>query len=126
LRFLPAAAFMDELQRLYGAVPDVIRQNPELQDVFLPMLRADVTLLETHTYPPGEPLNCPITVFGGEQDQSVSREALAAWREHTRGAFTQHMFPGDHFYINHTWEALIHVIARALSQSGPAGAFEVW
>jgi len=126
LRDLPAAAFMDELQRLYGAVPDVLRQSHDLQDVFLPILRADVTLLETHTYTPGEPLNCPISVFGGEQDQSVTREALAAWREHTRGAFTQHMFPGDHFYINHTWEALIHMIARALSQSGPAGAFEVW
>jgi myxalamid-type polyketide synthase MxaE and MxaD len=115
LRVLPAAAFMDELQRLYGAVPDVIRQNPDLQDVFLPILRADVTLLETHTYTPGEPLNCPISVFGGEQDQSVTRGALAAWRDHTRSAFTQHMFPGDHFYINHTWEALIHMIMRALS-----------
>jgi acyl transferase domain-containing protein/surfactin synthase thioesterase subunit len=115
LRDLPAAAFIDELQRLYGAVPDVIRQSPDLQDVFLPILRADVTLLETYTYTPGEPLNCPVTVFGAEQDRGVTREALAAWRDHTRGAFTQHMFPGDHFYINHTWEALIHMIMQALS-----------
>jgi medium-chain acyl-[acyl-carrier-protein] hydrolase len=115
LRFLPAPSFIDELQRLYEAVPDVIRQNPALQDVFLPILRADVTLLETHTYAPGEPLNCPISVFGGEQDQSVTHEALAAWREHTRGAFTQHMFPGDHFYIHHTRKALIDMIMRQLS-----------
>jgi medium-chain acyl-[acyl-carrier-protein] hydrolase len=54
-------------------------------------------------------------VFGGEQDQSVTHAALAAWREHTRGAFTQHMFPGDHFYINHTWEALTEIIMRELS-----------
>jgi acyl transferase domain-containing protein/surfactin synthase thioesterase subunit/acyl carrier protein len=115
LRFLPAPSFMDELQRLYGAVPEVIQQNAELQDVFLPILRADVTLLETHAYVPGEPLNCPITVFGGEQDQSVTHAALAAWREHTRGAFTQHILPGDHFYINHAWEALAKIIMQELS-----------
>jgi surfactin synthase thioesterase subunit/acyl carrier protein len=114
LRDLPARSFMDELQRLYGAVPDVIRHNAELQDVFLPILRADVTLLETYTYVPGEPLHCPISAFGGEQDQSVTQEALAAWREHTRAPFTQHLFPGDHFYINHAWEALAEIIARAL------------
>jgi surfactin synthase thioesterase subunit/acyl carrier protein len=116
LRDLPARSFMDELQRLYGAVPDVIRQHAELQDVFLPILRADVTLLETHTYVPGESLNCSIAVFGGERDPSVTQEALAAWREHTRVSFTQHLFPGDHFYINHAWEALAAIIAQELTQ----------
>lgn len=115
LRDLPAPMFMDELQRLYGAVPDIIRQHADLQEVFLPLLRADVTLLETHTYVPGEPLNCPITALGGEQDPSATPSALAAWREHTRGGFEQHIFPGDHFYINHRWEALTEIIVRALS-----------
>ncbi len=114
LRFLPPLEFMETLQRLYGAVPDVIRQNAELQDVFLPILRADVTLLETHTYVPGEPLQCPISVFGGAQDQSITHDALAAWCEQTCASFTQHMFPGDHFYIHHARSALTSVIAREL------------
>lgn len=114
LRFLPPLEFMETLQHLYGAVPEVIRQHADLQDVFLPILRTDVTLLETHTYVPGEPLRCPISVFGGEQDQSITHDALAAWREQTRASFAQHMFPGDHFYINHTRSALTEVIAEAL------------
>ncbi len=114
LRFLPAGSFMDELQRLYGAVPEVIRQNAELQNVFLPILRADVTLLETHIHVPGEPLHCPISVFGGTEDPSVTHEALAAWREHTSASFEQHLFPGDHFYLNHAREALTDIITRAL------------
>ena len=114
LRLLPDAAFLEELHRLYGAVPEVIRQNAELRSLFLPILRADVSLLETYDYAPGEPLHCPITVFGGEQDPSAPPDALAAWREHTRGAFAQYMYPGDHFYIHHTWAALSAIIAQAL------------
>ncbi len=114
LRFLSAPELMDTLQRLYGAVPDVIRQQAELQDVFLPILRADVTLLETHTYVPSEPLPCPISVFGGEQDISITRDDLTAWREQTQAAFAQQIFPGDHFYLHEARPALIENLVSQL------------
>jgi medium-chain acyl-[acyl-carrier-protein] hydrolase len=114
LRFLTNQAFIDKLHALYGAVPEAIRQNAELQNVFLPILRADVALLETHPYIPGEPLRCPITVFGGEQDPHISAAMLFAWKEQTDADFSQHSFPGDHFYIASAKESVARVITRQM------------
>ena len=114
LRFLPSQAFVDKLHALYGAVPDAIRRSPELQKVFLPILKADVTLLETHTYVSGERLECPITVFGGEQDPHISPAMLSAWQEHTHAEFTQQLFPGDHFYITAAKNAVAQAIAKQM------------
>ena len=117
MRFLDDQNFMTELHRLYDAVPEVIRQNTELQELFLPILRADVSLLETHEYIAGERLNCPISVFGGEQDRSVTAEALAAWSEQTKAAFSQQLFLGEHFYINDARETLIVAITESFTKS---------
>ncbi|NKC10722.1 MAG: SDR family NAD(P)-dependent oxidoreductase [Gammaproteobacteria bacterium] len=115
LRFLPDQAFIEQLHHLYGAVPESIRRNADLQNVFLPILRADVTLLETHSFVPGDPLDCPITVFGGEQDRSISPTMLAAWREQTCASFTQQLFPGDHFYIVDAKDAVASAVAGQLA-----------
>jgi surfactin synthase thioesterase subunit len=80
LRFLPATSFMDELQRLYGAVPDAIRQHPELQDVFLPILRADVTLLETHTDVPDEPFKIDRASTSGTVTRKVRNPSVSPRR----------------------------------------------
>lgn len=114
LRALPDQAFIETLHSLYGAVPDAIRENPELQKVFLPILRADVTLLETHTFVPDTPLGCPITVFGGEQDPHITGAMLAGWREQTTADFEQRLFPGDHFYITHSRDAVIEAVTAGL------------
>lgn len=100
MRDLDNDAFIERLHGLYGAVPEAIRQSTELRDVFLPILRADVALLETHGVTTSEPLDCPITVFGGSSDPAVSATMLAGWQEHTSAAFYQHELPGDHFFIH--------------------------
>jgi medium-chain acyl-[acyl-carrier-protein] hydrolase len=63
--------------------------------LFLPILRADPALHETCRYVPGEPLDCPISAFGGLEDAKVNRDNLAARREQTRAPFTLCIFPGD-------------------------------
>jgi medium-chain acyl-[acyl-carrier-protein] hydrolase len=45
-------------------------------------------------------MDCPISVFGGLEDEVVSREELAAWSDQTRSRFNIQMFPGDHFFLN--------------------------
>ena len=114
LRFLPDQEFIDELQRLYDAVPEAIQQSKELQELFLPILRADVALLETHNWVSGATLKCPISVFGGEQDRSINHAALAAWSKQTDAKFAQHMFSGGHFYLNNHVAAIVETITREL------------
>ncbi|MEM7531674.1 MAG: SDR family NAD(P)-dependent oxidoreductase [Chloroflexota bacterium] len=106
--------FINELHHRYGAIPDAIRNSPELQTLFLPILRADVKLLEVHTYTSGAPLDYPISVLGGVNDKSVTQEQLAAWQLHTTRSFTKRMFAGDHFFINDAQDALLEVIGQEL------------
>ena len=117
LRFLGNEELMDRLHQTYGAVPEAIRKSAELQQVFLPILRADVELLETHTDASIVPLNYPITVFGGDSDPAISGAMLAGWKEQSSADFAQHEFPGDHFFIHTAREAVIATIAASLNNA---------
>ena len=117
LRFLDDASFIDSLHRTYGAVPEVIRQSEELKKVFLPVLRADVELLETYAEEASEPLHYPITALGGASDPAISKAMLTGWRTRTKSEFMQYEFPGEHFYINSEREEVITSIIDDLSHN---------
>jgi surfactin synthase thioesterase subunit len=59
-------------------------------------------------------LSCPLTVFGGADDTHNEPEGLEAWREHTVGPFSRHMFDGDHFFINTALPRLLRALESAL------------
>jgi medium-chain acyl-[acyl-carrier-protein] hydrolase len=96
---LPDAEFIEEL-RSFNGTPKAVLDNPELMEVFMPLLRSDIGLDETYVYDHEAPLDCPVTAFGGLEDEEVSREELAAWHDQTRSRFNIQMFPGDHFFLN--------------------------
>jgi medium-chain acyl-[acyl-carrier-protein] hydrolase len=85
----------------------------------LPMLRADFAVNETYVYSPGEPLDIPITVFGGTHDPEVYRDELDAWRCHTTAAIKLHTFPGNHFFLRPMQSDLISAIVSDLSGLKP-------
>ena len=91
--------FIAALDTRYGGLPKEILETPELLELYLPILRADLTLLETHDYQVRPPLDCPISVFAGKEDANVSNEKLQVWSEHTSGPFELRWFEGDHFYL---------------------------
>ena len=83
-------------------------------NVVLPILRADLTLCETYIYTPEPPLDCPLAVFGGEQDSMVSKQELQEWRKQTRSAFTLYMLPGDHFFLQSQQNLLLGTLSRLI------------
>lgn len=95
---LPDAEFLNKLRSLGGS-PQKVLENNELMEVLSPTLRADFALCETYSFLEEEELDCPITVFGGEQDETVEYDELLAWRAQTRGAFCLCMLPGNHFFL---------------------------
>lgn len=115
LHQLPEPLFVKEVVRRYNGIPAAVLQSEELTKIFVPVLKADVELIETYAYTGEEPLDCPITAFGGLQDSQVSQDELAAWRDQTHGAFTFRMFPGDHFYLNEARETLLRAISLELT-----------
>ena len=90
---LPDEEFVEELQRRYRAVPEVIARDPDLRAIFPPTLRADLELVDTYVCSPEPPLDCPILAFGGTDD-AVAQDELAAWQVHTNLTFRAQMLPG--------------------------------
>jgi len=115
---LPEPEFLEELRRLNGT-PEEVLQHPELRELIFPILRADFEVCDTYVYEPDDPLNCPISAFGGLRDEHLSREGLEAWREQTIASFSLRMFPGDHFYLNTDRPLLLRALARELLNSRP-------
>jgi medium-chain acyl-[acyl-carrier-protein] hydrolase len=112
---LPEQELRDELHKL-GGTPVEVLEHPELMEVMLPLLRADLTVAETYVCTAEPPLDCPISVFGGLQDKDVTREDLLAWAEHTTGRFTLRMLAGDHFFLNTAQPLLLRTLSQELYQ----------
>lgn len=100
IHMLPDDEFIAEINRRYGGIPTQLLRDRELLMLLLPGLRADVTAVETFQPGPREPLDCPISAFGGTHDRLTPRAQLDAWRGQTTGPFRVRVFPGDHFYLD--------------------------
>ncbi|HEY7557685.1 MAG TPA: thioesterase domain-containing protein [Candidatus Binatia bacterium] len=116
LHRLPDASFIEEL-RMYGGIPEVLLKEEELMRLLLPSIRADFAINETYVYSDGEPLECPISAFGGLHDPKVSSDYLTPWREHTCGPFSQHILPGNHFFLQSSKELLLKTIVDDLTRA---------
>jgi medium-chain acyl-[acyl-carrier-protein] hydrolase len=104
---LPDQEFLNELQNRYQAIPPAILNNPEAMGVFLPILRADMRLLDEYQWQPEPPLSVPIHVFFGSEDPRVPSELLPPWAEHTRCSFSSQQIQGDHFFLRSAKKVLI-------------------
>ncbi|PYT09308.1 MAG: putative thioesterase [Acidobacteria bacterium] len=109
---LPKAEFVEKLRSLNGTPKEVL-EHPELLELLIPRLRADFEVVQTYVYNADAPLECPITVYGGLQDE-MSRTQLDAWRQQTRGPFKVRMFPGDHFFIRTCEPLVLQTLSREL------------
>lgn len=110
---LPDDKFLDKLEELNGTPREVL-DNPELMQIFLNILRADFETVETYEYHQGEPLPCPITVYGGLQDEHVPSESCHAWGKQTSAGYKVRMFKGDHFFIRNPGPEFITAFQRDL------------
>lgn len=115
IRALPDAEFLKELRR-YNGTPEAILENAELMELLLPTLRADFSVVETYSYTPELPLDCPITAFGGLEDWKANALDLEPWGEQTNSAFSLEMFPGDHFFLHSAQSLLLERLSQLLDR----------
>ena len=67
--------------------------------MFMPIIRADFSLMDSYQYKSEPPLTCAITVHGGSKDYNISKNNLQAWCTETIGNFELKIHEGDHFFI---------------------------
>jgi medium-chain acyl-[acyl-carrier-protein] hydrolase len=114
--------FIEELRALRGT-PQEVFENPELLQLVLPVLRSDFRMVETYRCGPALPLNHPITVFGGIDDDTIPCDTLSQWKIHSLGECTVRLLPGDHFFIHqheHLIAASVLASLRSVLYSCPA------
>ncbi|ANS67085.1 putative thioesterase involved in non-ribosomal peptide biosynthesis [Streptomyces lincolnensis] len=106
--------------RAYGGAYETLVDDPDLLEVVLPSLRADVRLMETYRPTTTAPLTTPVTAYVGDADPGVTADDVAAWRETTSGDFTLRTFEGGHFFLTTHRDALLADIMRSVTTGSPS------
>lgn len=104
-----------QLRIRYDAIPEAILADEELMKIFLPILRADLGMLEQYVYTPEDPLAVPMSAFGGVEDRAVPEADLEKWREQTNADFRLRMLPGGHFFPKSSAARLLEAIQSDLA-----------
>jgi medium-chain acyl-[acyl-carrier-protein] hydrolase len=103
-----------ERMRALGGTPEEVLQDAGLMSVVLPAFRGDCSMLARYRYAPGEPLPCPLTVFGGDRDPRSAPEELDGWAELVKEAPEVRVLPGGHFFLHTQRKRLLAEISARL------------
>lgn len=108
------AELAERLRNLGGTPPEIL-EHEELMQLILPIVRADFEVLETYRFEPGEPLEVPLSAFGGRQDDGVPATTVEGWRAYTRGRWRWQLFDGGHFFLHERRGELLREVSRDLA-----------
>jgi surfactin synthase thioesterase subunit len=107
-------AFLAGLQQRYGALPAELLRDRELREIYLPILRADVTAVERYAPRAAAALAIPVSAFGGTADLLATPDDLEQWRHCTTASFGARVFHGGHFFVQHECRRVVEAVAGGL------------
>lgn len=106
--------FVGRLSEFVGYEHEAL-QLPELRELLLPALRADLEITDGYRPSSTSPLDVPVTVVRGAGDTFVSRDDAAAWADVTTAGCEVVELPGEHMYLAE-WRPLAEVLDRVSAQ----------
>lgn len=112
---LPRQEFLQEMRELDG-IPEAILQNDELLEYFEPILRSDFQACETYRHVEAPPLNIPITVITGDQED-MTLEDIGLWQNESTQKVDFIRMPGKHFFIFDYPTEVVEIITKKLTFS---------
>ncbi|QLJ02809.1 thioesterase [Streptomyces sp. NEAU-sy36] len=104
-----------EKLRSWAATPEEVLADPELMRLLLPVIRADLAVVETFRFTDGPLLTCPITAFAGTEEDPAGTAVMPLWGELTAGGFDLRMLPGGHFFLHSARPAVVAEISGRLA-----------
>jgi surfactin synthase thioesterase subunit len=110
-------AFLTQVTELAGYAHPAL-DHPDLREVLLPTLRADVEMHENYLAPEGVPLAVPIVSVRGAGDRLVSREQSAEWAAATGAGYRHVELPGGHMYLTDSATELVRLLEDELVAEG--------
>lgn len=111
VHLLPKDEFIRVIRDMEGT-PQEFFSCPELMDLFIPVMRADYSVVENYQWQSGrKPLQLQATVLYGNQDD-ISVEDIAAWQTHFEAPIHMEEYHGGHFFINDHWASVADLLNR--------------
>lgn len=115
LHTLPDQALGEQLFQWGGLSPQLYT-NKEFMGMFLPIIRADLKVVETYKrenmeYPR---LPCTLSILAGKEDMIAPMEQMLPWENFTTHACDFHTFEGGHFYLLEHSSEVVQLINTTL------------
>jgi surfactin synthase thioesterase subunit len=114
---LPEAEFLERMTEIACYRHEAL-DDPEMRELMLPALRADVQMHEDYRPSGTEPLPVRLTALRGADDDTVSAAQIGQWKEATSGQFCQAECPGTHMYFLEQGPAVLHLAQACLAEAG--------
>ncbi len=95
-RFLDRGQRDDELlgwMSAHGLLPEHVLEEPELTEMAVELMRADLAARDTFTHTPGARTGVPLQVFSGDADPVIGEDVGPRWAALTDGPFRHDVLP---------------------------------
>lgn len=109
---MPSKEFIQEIKD-FGGMPDEVLQNDELLYYFEPILRSDFRTSENYVYQQTDPLDVPITIITGTEEDMTQPE-IALWQKESTKEVEFMKMKGNHFFIYQHTQEIINIICKKL------------
>jgi surfactin synthase thioesterase subunit len=110
---LPDAEFLARVREFAG-FSHAAMDDPEMREMILPTLRADIQMHEDYLPGTRDPLPVPVTALRGTGDRLVSAQEAMGWAKFTGRDFGYAELPGGHMYLVESSAPLLRLIERAV------------
>lgn len=101
---------IDEL----GGLHNRLKNNRELLNVFIPVIRNDYRIIETYNHNIKNKIETKMTVISGKYDESISMQEILGWKEYSHKEVDIFQINGGHFFINENAKEVIKIIKEKL------------
>ncbi|MFD7685469.1 alpha/beta fold hydrolase [Streptomyces sp. NPDC059781] len=106
----PDRDFRKRLLELRGTPPELL-ENDELMELYIPVIRADYSILDNYRPTGSADLGCPIVALYGSADDDADGAVMEQWSAYTRSSFVKYEVPGDHFFLHSAGQEIVSRIA---------------
>lgn len=100
--------------RAAGNGQSAFYESREWLDLYLPTLRADLSLSETYRYAEASPLDAHLVTLRGTRDHGMDHDDLAAWAAEFAGDARHVAIDGGHFFIEEQAGQVVDCVSRAI------------
>jgi surfactin synthase thioesterase subunit len=115
---LPDAEFLAKVA-VFGRLPSRMFDDPDLRQIYLPILRRDYQLVEEY-HRTARPVDCDVLVLRGNTDE-LTAPGTGDWSPFTRRACRVQDFDGGHFFLYEQAQAAARSIKHHYGHSPASG-----